>query len=300
MRRLTPIRRLARGGMAEVFLARMDGPAGAAVGREVAVKRLLPHLVDDEETVELFLREAELAATLDHPNIVEVLAVGTSDGTPYLVMERLVGTDLAALMAAEERRSRAFPVAIACAILAGAARGLAHAHTRTDERGAPLGMVHRDVSPHNVFVTAAGRVKLLDFGIAKVRGRVLRTRTGQTRGKVGYMAPEQVAGLRVDARSDIFSLGVVGWELLAGRGLWRDLDEAQCARAVRDESVLPPSAYREGLDVELEALIMRMLAKFPVARPSSAADIAVALERIAGPVDAEAALARHLADVAAG
>ncbi|MEJ7727684.1 MAG: protein kinase [Polyangiaceae bacterium] len=190
---------------------------------------------------------------------------------------------------------------IACAIAAGAARGLGHAHELRDEAGAPLGVVHRDVSPHNVFVTRDGEVKVLDFGIAKARSRLLETRSGLGRGKVAYFAPEQLVGAPLDARSDLFSLGTVLWEMLVGRPLWDRQQDDLTARAIRQDPAPPPADARRAqaravqtvdpmsshLEVSdaalaaLDALVLRLLSKFPTTRPAHARDVAVELERIA-------------------
>jgi serine/threonine-protein kinase len=264
--------------MAEVFLAR--ALAGPWVGRRVVVKRVHEWLADSDELRELFVREGALAMRLDHPNIVRVLDVGEEDGVPYLAMEWLDGVDLRqALGVAMQQGTRLYP-SDACSIAARVAAGLYYAHTLCDAAGQPLGIVHRDVSPHNVFLTAGGEVKLLDFGIAKTN-RAATTRTGIVRGKAAYMSPEQLAGLEVDARSDLFALGVVLWEMLTGGRLWNLDTETGIARAVREESAPPPSVYAPELAGELDAYVLRLLAKFPSARPSSAAAVRTTLERFA-------------------
>ena len=285
--------------MAEVFLARaLQGPIA---GQRVVVKRVHDHLAGEGEFREMFLREATLAAQLDHPNIVRVVDFGEDDGVPYLAMEWLDGVDLrVALGTAFARGTRLYP-AHACVIAAAVAAGLHHAHTLCDPAGRPLGIVHRDVSPHNVFLTAAGGVKLLDFGIAKTN-RAAATRTGIVRGKAGYMSPEQLAGFEVDARSDLFALGVVLWEMLTGRRLWQLDTETGTARAVREESAAPPSVHVAEAAGELDALVMQLLAKFPSARPPSAAHVASALARLAlayGTRDPDAEIGQLVAHVRA-
>jgi serine/threonine protein kinase len=262
--------------MAEVFLARaLDGPWR---GRPVVMKRVHEHLADSEELRELFAREGAIAMQLDHPNIVRVLDVGEDDGVPFLVMELLHGVDLRTALAVVMREGTRFHPANACLIASAIAAALHHAHAL------PLGIVHRDVSPHNVFLGSDGVVKLLDFGIAKTN-RAVATRTGVVRGKAGYMSPEQLAGLAVDARSDLFSLGVVLWEMLAGRRLWQLDTETGTARAVRDESAEPPSLYCPEAVGALDALVMQLLAKFPSARPRDAAIVSAALARFARTLD---------------
>lgn len=287
---------LAVGGMAEVFLARAeDGPW---TGRRVVVKRVLEHLADAEELREMFAREGALAMALDHPNIVRVIDIGEQEGVPFLAMEWLDGLDLRTVLAAAmERGERMYP-AHACAIAASIAAGLHHAHARVDAAGRSLGIVHRDVSPHNIFLTRDGQVKLLDFGIAKTN-RAVATRTGIVRGKAAYMAPEQLAGLDVDARADLFALGVVLWEMLTGRRLWPIDSETGVARAVRDESAPPPSVHVPETAGELDAIVLALLAKFPSARPRTAAVASQALSRVAArygsrdPASEIAALVAH-------
>lgn len=297
--RYTIERPLASGGMAEVFLARAVG--GPWASQRVVVKRVHEHLADSDELREMFAREGAIAMLLEHPNIVRVVDVGEEDGIPYLAMEWLDGVDLHAALGVAMQQGTHFYAADACSIAAAIASGLHHAHTLRDEAGLPLGIVHRDVSPHNVFLTRDGRVKLLDFGIAKTN-RAAATRTGIVRGKASYMAPEQLAGFTVDARSDLFALGVVLWEMLTGHRLW-DLDtETGIARAVRDESAPPPSIYVPEAAGDLDAYVLRLLGKFPSARPSSAGSAHAALERLArahGARDPSSEIAQLVAHVSA-
>lgn len=285
--------------MAEVFLARASG--GPWAGQRVVVKRVHEHLADSDELRDMFAREGTLAMQLEHPNIVRVIDVGEEDGIPYLAMEWLDGVDLHAALAVAMQQRTHFYAADACSIAAAVASGLHHAHTLRDAAGRPLGIVHRDVSPHNVFLTRDGQVKLLDFGIAK-SNRAAATRTGIVRGKASYMAPEQLAGFTVDARSDLFALGVVLWEMLTGHRLWNLDTETGIARAVRDESAPPPSVHVPELAGELDAYVLRLLGKFPSARPSSAGSAHVALERLArvhGARDASSEIAQLVAHVSA-
>ena len=271
-------RMLAEGGMAEVFLAR--GADGPWAGHRVVIKRVREHLADSDELREMFAREGALAMQLEHPNIVRVIDVGEEDGVPFLAMEWLDGLDLHFVLGAAMARGEQIRVADACVVASAIATGLQYAHTFRDHEGRSLGIVHRDVSPHNVFVTRDGQVKLLDFGIAKTN-RAAATRTGIVRGKAAYMAPEQLAGLEVDPRADLFALGVVLWEMLTGRRLWPFDSETAIARAVREESAPPPSVHIAEATGEVDAVVLSLLAKFPSARPRSAAVAANALARLA-------------------
>ena len=273
LERWTIERVLSTDGMAEVLLAR------ERAGQAVVIKRMLPHLASNEELVATFRHEASLAVGLRHPNIVEVREVGEHEGSPFIVMEWLDGLDLRAVSRALlTRRTRMHP-AQALAIGADVARGLAYAHAIVDATGQPLGLVHRDVSPRNVVVTRHGDVKLLDFGIAKTRG--IATRSGLAVGTPAYMAPEQVDGLRVDARTDLFALGIVLWEMLTGRRLWDLPDHAATVRAVKEAPAPPPSLFTKGLDPSVDVLVLGLLAKFPAGRPRSAETASLDLARLA-------------------
>ena len=198
---------LAQGGMAELFLAVQEGPAGFE--KEVVLKRVLPHLAGDASFISMFLDEARLAARLSHPHIVQVTDFGEEEGVYFLCMERLVGMDLAAILHAHKKKKRLFPAPVAAVILSAVCDALHYAHTLTDSRGQALGIVHRDFSPSNLFVTEQGAVKVLDFGIAKARGRAVRTEAGQIKGKIQYMSPEQAMSAEPDDRSNLFSSGSV-------------------------------------------------------------------------------------------
>jgi serine/threonine-protein kinase len=268
---------LATGGMAEVLLAR--AVSGPHAGRHVVLKRMHPHLAESTDVRASFAREADLALRIHHPNVVQVLDVTVQDDVPVMVFEWLDGADLRTIARALGDRSTRMHPAQACAIASLVSRGLAHVHALEDDAGHPLGLVHRDVSPHNVFITRSGAVKLLDFGIAKIRA--VATRSGLLRGKAAYMAPEQLAGLDLDARTDLFALGVVLWEMLTGRRLWAFADDADVARAIRDESAPPLRSRAPECSAELEILVASLLAKFAVQRPASAEAVAVALDALA-------------------
>ena len=207
------IAELAAGGMATVYLARLSGAGGFQ--RFVAIKRLHPHLANDQEFVQMFLDEARLAARLHHPNVVPILEIGESPQGYYLVMEYVEGDTLARLLARAAGQGQRLPTPIALRILIDSMAGLHGAHELRDDRGSLLGLVHRDVSPQNVLVGIDGVSRITDFGVARAASRISATRVGQLKGKLAYMAPEQATGADIDRRADVFSAGVMIWETLA-------------------------------------------------------------------------------------
>jgi len=211
------VRSLACGGMAEVSLALTSGPQGFE--KLVVLKKILPHLAAKPRYVRLFLDEAKLAASLDHPNIAQVHAIGQVDGAYCIAMEYVHGSDLKRVVARVAASGRPFPIDQAVRIVREVAAALHHAHERCGPDGTPLRIVHRDVSPSNIQISYDGAVKLIDFGVAKSEVSSIRTQTGTLKGKAGYMAPEQVQCGPVDRRTDVYALGIVLWELLSGRQL---------------------------------------------------------------------------------
>jgi serine/threonine-protein kinase len=230
---------IASGGMATVHLGRLVGPAG--FGRTVAIKRLHPHLAKEPEFVAMLTDEARVTSRIGHPNIVPTLDVVASRGELFLVMEYVPGLTLAELMKNVVRDGERIPVPIACAILAGVLRGLDAAHEARDESARSLEVVHRDVSPQNILVGADGVARLLDFGIAKAVGRLHTTRDGELKGKVAYMAPEQLGARLVDRRTDIYAASVVLWEALTGERLFGGDDAATVFGNVMQKKVPAPS-----------------------------------------------------------
>ncbi len=272
------LRRLALGGMAELFLARAEGAAGFQ--KAVVLKRVLPNLAADEEFTAMFLDEARIAATLDHPNVASVIDLGEAEGEYYYVMEYVHGQNLRAVLKAAVQRG-GLPLEVAIAIAAQIAEGLHYAHERTGLDGRPLGLVHRDVSPSNVLVGYEGAVKVTDFGIAKVSARSARTRGSVMKGKIGYMSPEQCRGARVDRRSDVFALGIVLYELTTAQRLfYADNDFAVLNKIVSGE-IDPPSTRVPGYPADLERIVMRALASDPDDRFATARELRVALEDLA-------------------
>ncbi|MBJ6763209.1 protein kinase [Myxococcaceae bacterium JPH2] len=259
------IRKLASGGMAEVFLAKAAGPMGFE--KTLVLKRILPHLAEDEAFVEMFLGEAKLAAQLNHPNIVQIFDFGEAEGSYFLAMEFIDGPHLRRLIKRSGEQGRELPVGICAKLVASAAEGLAFAHELVDpETGSALGLIHRDVSPENVLVSRQGSVKVVDFGIAKVAGQGHRTQTGVVKGKVAYMPPEQLQGRNMDRRVDVYALGVVLYELLTGRRPFDATTEVSMMQAILFEPFVPAVQRRPGLPVAMQRILDRVLEKDREAR----------------------------------
>src|SRR5258708_4915416 len=261
---------IASGGMATVHLGRLLGPVGFS--RTVAIKRLHAQLAKDPEFVAMFMDEARLAARIVHPNVVPMLDVVALEGELFLVMEYVEGEPLGRLLRAADERGQRVPLRIIATILTGVLHGLHAAHEAKNDRGEPLGIVHRDVSPHNVLVGADGVPRLLDFGIAKAAGRVHTTREGQLKGKLPYMAPEQIRG-NPSRLSDVYASGVVLWEALAGRRLFKG-DEAEVLAAVLEDVIEPPSRYAPDVPPALDSLAPRALDRNPSLLLSNAREMA--------------------------
>ena len=272
------IGRLATGGMAEVYLALSGELPGYRT--LLVVKRILPHLASNRQFIGMFLDEARLAALLDHPNVVRIIEVGHDGEEYFLAMELVQGKPLSAVLRKATRERRPPSPALAAYIIAQAASGLGYAHALTDGDGRPLGVVHRDVSPQNVLLSFEGAVKLIDFGVARAFGRVAHTSPGGLKGKIEYMSPEQASAEEVDHRADVFALGVVLWEVLTGRRLYRRETELATMRAILDDPIPRPSEVAD-VPPELDAVVMRALRKRRDARFASAHEMALALERFA-------------------
>jgi eukaryotic-like serine/threonine-protein kinase len=272
---------IASGGMATVYLGRLAGPIG--FGRTVAIKRLHPHLATDPEFVSMFLDEARVAARIHHPNVVSTLDVAVEGKELFLVMEYVEGASLAHLL--REARSRKEPVdpAIASSIVSSVAYGLHAAHETRDERGASLEVVHRDVSPQNILVSPAGVSQIVDFGVARAVGRVQTTREGQLKGKIRYMAPEQLRRQKADRRVDVYAATVVLWETLTGRRLVDGESEADVVAQLLAQDPLPPSHYRSDLPKALDEVVLRGLARKLSDRFQTAQELAESLESTVAP-----------------
>jgi len=244
--------------MAEIYLARPSGRRDLA--DLVVIKRILPHLAEEKSFVEMFIEEARLAAMVDHPNVVHIHEVGQDEHEYFMVMEYVDGPSAGALARRARERARAMPTSIATSIVMQACDGLHAVHEIcADENGDNLGIVHRDVSPHNLMISRAGVVKLVDFGVAKAKDTNIRTNTGGIKGKFPYMSPEQAEGLDLDRRSDIFSLGTVFYELVTGKRLFLRSSELTTLRAICEEPITPPREINNTLDARIEEVIMRAL-----------------------------------------
>src|SRR3954467_9472998 len=273
------IGRLATGGMAEGYLALSGDVPGFRT--LVVVKRILPHLASNAQFIRMFLDEARLAALLDHPNIVRIIEVGHDGEDYFLVMELVQGKPLSAVLRKAAREHQPPSAVLTSYIIAQAANGLGYAHTLTHGDNRPLGVVHRDVSPQNVLISFEGAVKMIDFGVARAFGRVSHTSPGGLKGKIDYMSPEQASAEEVDHRADVFALGVVLWEALTGRRLFRRETELATMRAIVDDPIPHPSEQTPEIPIELDIIVMRALRKRKDARFASAHEMAVALEKFA-------------------
>jgi serine/threonine-protein kinase len=273
--------KIASGGMASVHFGRLLGPVGFS--RTVAIKRLHPHLAEDPEFVATMIDEARLAARIHHPNVAPTLDVVSAFGELLVVMEYVRGESLARLARAAQKDGGRVALPIASAIAIGALNGLHAAHEARSDGGLPLGIVHRDVSPQNVLVGVDGMARIIDFGVAKAAGRLQTTRDGVVKGKIAYMAPEQLSASAISRTVDVYAMGVVLWEMLAGRRLFQADSDAQLVARVLRGATEPPSRHAPGLSPELDALVMKALAPDPAQRFASAEEMAEALRRVVPP-----------------
>jgi eukaryotic-like serine/threonine-protein kinase len=269
------IAELGHGGMAEVFLAVVRGPAG--FNKLVVIKQIRPQLAEDPEFLGMFLDEARLAARLSHTNVVQTNEVGQEGERYFIAMEYLEGQPLNRVV---HRLAKVGGLSLAqhLKIICDALAGLHHAHELADYDGTPLGVVHRDVTPHNVFVTYDGQVKVVDFGIAKALNSSAETRTGVLKGKVAYMAPEQARGERVDRRADVFSVGVMLWEAATGKRLWKGVPDITILQRLLSGEIPAPRSVKSEIPEKLEAIILKALSHQRDDRYATAADLQTALE----------------------
>ncbi len=261
--------------MAEIFLARSI--SGAGVERIVVLKRVLRHAAQDPQLMQLFVDEAKLAAQLQHPNVVQVYDVGKLGSSYFFSMEYVHGETVRDLLLFARHQGVKLPIATVMTLAAGAAAGLHHAHDRRGLNGKPLQIVHSDVSPSNLMITREGVVKVVDFGIAKAAHRTVDVERS-VQGKLCYMSPEQVRSQPLDRRSDLFSLGIVLWELLTLQGLFRGDSDFNVMDAIINQPSPAPSQVRPDVPREIDEIVMRMLAKNPANRYQTAADVLDAIE----------------------
>lgn len=268
--------RLSEGGMGVVDLCVREG---GRFQRLYALKRLKPVIRADQESREMFIEEARLAGLVHHPNVVGVLDVGEDEEGPFLVMEYIEGVTARDVARHASRSGVPLPVEVAIEIITQSARGLGQAHTQTNHSGTALQLIHRDVSPHNILIDYTGTAQVTDFGVARAVGSRHQTSSGILKGKLGYMAPEVLRFENLDARTDIFALGVVFYELLAARRLYAGEDSERASRIVNEP---PPdiAAHRNDVPAEVQSLLGSMLAKDPVSRPQSAIAIAEVLDTV--------------------
>jgi serine/threonine protein kinase/uncharacterized protein YndB with AHSA1/START domain len=290
------IAKLATGGMAEIFLARQKSSAGSQ--DHIVLKRILPHLAEDDHFVTMFRDEAELAAQLIHKNVCHVYQFGEFAGTWFIAMEYLHGVPLSRMMTRLSKAGKMLDVRIVAGIIVQACEGLHSAHEAKDPQGNPLNVVHRDVSPPNIMVTGDGTVKLLDFGIAKARGANSRTRTGTVKGKNAYMSPEQILGKPLDRRSDVFALAIVMYEMLAIKRLFHRDSDFLTFKAITEEPIPEIRDRRPDLPPGMRAALLQAMARDPNGRFDTAQAFGNAIRNsvatIGGPAS-PADLARLLA-----
>lgn len=269
--------KLALGGMAEIFLAKAVGEGGFE--KSLVIKRVLPQLLNEPGFVEMFLDEARIAAQLSHPGIVQIFDLGKQDGDYYFAMEYLAGEDVASILRKNDEAKRMVPVDVAVKIASSAAEALHYAHGFSSPDGRPMNIVHRDISPSNLFITYHGVVKVLDFGIARAEQRLQQTRVGHVKGKAAYMAPEQSRGQTVDRRADVWALGVCLHELLTGRRLFLRESPSDTLVAVREAPIPIPSSLRPEIPPVLDDLVMSALERDLARRTPNAEAVRVGLER---------------------
>lgn len=269
--------RIAVGGMAELFKAKLFGVSGFE--KPMVVKQILPKYSKNEAFINMFIDEAKIAVTLLHGNIVPVYELGRIDGVYFIAMEYVHGKDLADLM--EEARRKKMPVSPehAAFMVIEICKGLEHAHRRTDSQGNPAAVIHRDISPPNVMVSMEGEVKITDFGIAKAAHKLGSTEAGVVKGTFGYMSPEQVRGLPLDHRTDIFSAGILLHELLTGRRLFMGESEIDAIERVKETRVPAPSSVNRRIPAAIDPIIFKALAKDPADRFKDANEFQLALSR---------------------
>ncbi|MDI1475271.1 serine/threonine-protein kinase [Polyangium sp. y55x31] len=271
------IKRLASGGMAEVFVAESAGIEGFR--KQVAIKRVLPHLSKNEQFIDMFLDEARLSGRLAHSNVVSVFDIGVGDNTYFIVMEYVDGADLKQVIEHQKKVGKPMPVESACFIAAKICQGLAYAHDLHTPDGEHLNIVHRDVTPANVLITRHGECKIVDFGLAKASSQLANSDAGMIKGKFGYLAPETVMELGVDKRVDVFAAGIILWEMLAGRRLFLGETDLGTVKLVREANIPSLKPFSPDVPAELEEIIRTALARDRDVRYQTARDFGRDLTR---------------------
>jgi serine/threonine protein kinase len=271
----TLLRRLAVGGMAEIYIAKARGLGGFE--KLLALKLVHPHLSADPSFIQMLVDEAKILVLLTHANVAQVFDLGNIDGTYYIAMEYVEGLDVHALQQAAQRAGEQLPLPVCCYVTAEILNGLDYAHRKRDAAGKPLNIVHRDISPQNMLISAAGEVKLVDFGIAKTSSRGEGTEVGIIKGKYYYMSPEQAWADPMDRRSDIFSAGIVLYEMLTGRMLYNAQTIPELIGKVREAEIAPPHTLRAEIPERLSAVVMKALSRDPEQRFQSSLDMGEAL-----------------------
>jgi serine/threonine-protein kinase len=265
------LEKIASGGMAEVFRAESAGLEGFK--KIVAIKRVLPHLSEKKQFIGMFLDEARLSAHLSHSNVAQVFDIGVGDNTYFIVMEYVDGADLKAIIERHKKQNQLVPIEEACLICVRICEGLAYAHELMDSNGRRIGVVHRDMSPPNVLITRHGEVKIVDFGLAKANSQLEKSEPGIIKGKFSYLSPEAALGKPVDARTDIFAVGIILWEMLAGRRLFMGETDLETVRQVQAARVPPIRQFNPNVTPQLEAVLARSLAQNPDDRYQTARDL---------------------------
>ncbi len=271
------LERINVGGMAEVFKAKSFGVEGFE--KMLAIKRILPNIAEDEEFITMFIDEAKIAVQLNHANIAQIYDLGKIDDSFFIALEYISGKDLRTIWDRHKKRGLLLPIPMSVYIMSRVCEGLDYAHRKKDAGGRDLNIVHRDVSPQNCLISYEGEVKVIDFGIAKAANKASKTQAGILKGKFGYMSPEQVRGLPLDRRSDIFSTGIILYELLTGERLFVGESDFSTLEKVRNVEILPPSTYNRKIPDSLEKIVLKALSKDPDDRYQSAYDLQEELQR---------------------
>ncbi len=267
------VEKLESGGMAEVFLAESEGLQGFR--KQVAIKRVLPHLSEKKKFISMFLDEARLSAQLSHSNCVQVFDIGVGDNAYFIVMEYVDGANLKAVAEVMKKQGQAFPMPAAVYLCVEICKGLAYAHEMKDpSTGQPMNIVHRDMSPPNVLLTKYGEVKIVDFGLAKANSQLEKSEPGIIKGKFSYLSPEAAMGQDVDPRTDIFAVGIILWELLAGQRLFLGETDFQTVKKVQQANIPSISSINKNVPPDLERIINKALARDPAGRYVTARDLA--------------------------